>query len=105
MSEYAMFQIMVPCCYNDGKPVRTRHHREWDRQVSLVLSIQGMTIHSPSKGRWTHEGVVYRERMIPVSIIATMDEMERIAQITLKHYDQIAVLYFKISNETHIVYR
>ena len=100
----AMYQILVPCNFNDGKPVRTRHHREWDRQVSLVLENKGMTIHSPSKGRWYHDGEVYKDRVIPVSLIATEDEMKKIAEITLKHYQQIAVLYFKISSETHIVY-
>lgn len=44
---------MVPCNFNDGTPVRTRHHREWDRQVRKISG--GLTILPPSKGQWQNE--------------------------------------------------
>lgn len=105
MSDKALWQIMVPCNFNDGKPVRTRHHKEWDRQIQNILSQKGMTIHTPGKGKWTNpkDGTTYVDRVIPVTLIASKDEMEKIAGITLKHYKQLAVLYFKISSETYIV--
>ena len=101
-----LYQIMVPCNYNDGTPVKTRHHREWDRQVQAALSVKGMTILPPGKGKWTNpkDGITYHDRVIPVSLVATEDEMKKIAQITIKHYQQLAVMYFKLSNETHIEY-
>lgn len=103
----SLYQIMVPCNFNDGKPVKTRHHREWDRQIQQVLETKGMTIGTPAKGKWVDkaDGVQYIDRVIPVSIIASENEMKKIASITINHYKQIAVMYFKISNETHIVYK
>ncbi|TPL66992.1 hypothetical protein FJ949_09480 [Mesorhizobium sp. B2-4-1] len=97
-----LWQILVPCNYNDGKPVRTRHHREWDRRVRSITG--GLTILPPGKGQWVDPAtaVLYQDRVIPVQIIATAEEMERIADITNQHYRQLAVMYFKMS-ETAII--
>lgn len=102
--EKAVWQILVPCQYNSGKPVRTRHHREWDKRVRKISN--GLTILPPAKGQWVNEkdGTLYTERVIPVMIIATADQMKKISKITAKHYDQIAVMYFKMSSESHIDY-
>lgn len=96
---------MVPCNYNDGRPVRTKHHREWDRQVRKITS--GLTILPPSKGQWVDEsdGKLYVDRMIPVNLIATEEDMEAIAKITMRHYDQLAVMFFKLSDHAIIRYR
>lgn len=103
-SQKAVWTIMVPCNYNDGKPVRTRHHREWDRQVQLIT--HGMTIGSPSIGKWKNknDSVEYRDRVIPVMLIATAEEMKKISKITANHYKQIAVMYFKTSSEVVVEY-
>lgn len=96
---------MVPCNYNDGRPVRTKHHREWDRQVRKITN--GLTILPPSKGQWVDEsdGKLYVDRMIPVNLIATEEDMEAIAKITMRHYDQLAVMFFKLSDHAIIRYR
>jgi hypothetical protein len=80
-----LYQIMVPCNFNDGKPVRTRHHREWDRQVRKITG--GMTILPPSKGQWIdkNSGELYVDRVIPVNLIATAEQMDIIANITMRH--------------------
>lgn len=100
-----VWEIMVPTVSNDGTPYRTRHHREWDNRVRRISG--GLTIHAVSKGQWVSpEGKVYIERMIPVRIIATRKEMEKIIDITLKHYpDQEAVLATVISQEYILKYR
>lgn len=94
----SLWQIMVPCNYNDGKPVRTRHHREWDKRVRKITG--GLTILTPSKGQWVDpsDGHLYVDRVIPVNIIATAADMDKIADITIKHYKQLAVMYFKLSD-------
>jgi hypothetical protein len=98
----AIWQILVPCNYNDGKPVRTRHHREWDRQVRTITG--GLTIFPPSKGQWVDQsdGKLYQDRVIPVNVICDEEQIERIADITIKHYKQLAVMYFKLSDSSHI---
>lgn len=75
----SLYQIMVPCNFNDGKPVRTRHHREWDRQVRKITG--GLTILPPGKGQWVdkNDGKLYEDRVIPVNVIATAEQMEAIA--------------------------
>jgi hypothetical protein len=98
-----LYQIMVPCNYNDGKPVRTKHHKEWDKQVRKITG--GLTILPPSKGQWVNDGILYSDRVIPVNIIATEKQIKKIADITMKHYRQLAVMYFKLSDEAIIVYR
>jgi hypothetical protein len=42
--------------------------------------------------------------MIPVNIIATESQMQKIADITIQHYRQLAVMYFKISDSAFIRY-
>lgn len=61
----------------------------------------------PSKGQWINErtGQLFHDRVIPVNIIATEDEMKKIATMTMKHYDQEAVMYFKLSEAAVILYR
>lgn len=100
----SLFQILVPCNFNDGKPIRTRHHREWDKQVQKITG--GMTILPPGRGKWIDQetDTNYIDRVIPVNIIASDEDMKRIAKITIKHYKQLAVLYYRLSNEPHIVY-
>ena len=97
-----VWQILVPCNFNNGKPVRTRHHREWDRQVRLITG--GLTIFPPSKGQWTDQsdGKLYRDRVIPVNLMCDEKQIEKIADITIKHYRQLAVMYFKISDVAYI---
>jgi hypothetical protein len=100
----SMWQIMIPCNFNSGKPVRTRHHKEWDKRVNKITG--GLTILPPSKGMWVDKDTndLYKERMIPVNIIATESQMQKIADITIQHYRQLAVMYFKISDSAFIRY-
>lgn len=97
-----LWQILVPCNYNNGRPVRTRHHREWDKRVRAITG--GLTILPPGRGQWIdpETDTLYQDRVIPVQIIATASQMERIADITNQHYRQLAVMYFKVS-ETAII--
>lgn len=101
METASLWEILVPTVRNNGRPFRTRHHKEWDRQVRRVSG--GLTIFPVAKGQWVSpSGKLYAERMIPVRILATRSQIEKIARVTMRHYDQLAVLAYKVSNE--IVY-
>jgi len=53
-----------------------------------------------AKGQWiSREGTLFNERMIPVRLIASKEDMDKIVDMTLKYYDQLAVLAYKISDE------
>lgn len=99
-----MWEIFVPTTRNDGKPYRTRYHRVWDAKVRAVAG--GLTIFSPAKGQWVSpNGEEFRERMIPVRVACTREQIEEIIRITIKHYDQLAVMAYKVSDEVLIVHR
>jgi hypothetical protein len=62
---------------------------------------------APARGQWINPmtGDLFQERMIPVRIMATRDEIEKIVELTLKYYNQIAVLCYKISDEVILKFR
>lgn len=97
-----LYELMVPCARNDGTPYRTRHHREWDRQVREITG--GMTIMQPARGQWKSDtGELYMERMIPVRIACTEDQMNEILKRTLNHYpDQEAIMAYIVSEKVII---
>lgn len=95
MENRSLFEILVPCNWNGGRPVRTRHHKEWDKRVRKISG--GLTILKPGKGQWVHEGSLYEDRVIPVRIFCTDEQIKRIADITIEHYEQEAVMYYPIA--------
>lgn len=98
-----LWEIYVPTIKNDGKPIRTRQHREWDSRVRRITG--GLTVYKPVVGQWIDQSdnQLYKERMIPVRIVATREEMMKIGKLTKDFYEQIAVLFYKLSEEVHFV--
>jgi hypothetical protein len=98
-----LYEILVPCQTNQGKPIRTRQHREWDRRVRRITG--GLTVMAPSKGQWVSpSGELFAERMIPVRIAADVQTIRQIADMTAQFYAQEAVMYYKISDEVTVLY-
>jgi hypothetical protein len=99
----SLWEILVPCVRNDGRPFRVRYHRVWDAKVRAISG--GLTIMKPARGQWIdpREGQLYEERMIPVRFVATRDQMEEIVDMTCVYYEQLAVLCYRIADE--VVYR
>jgi hypothetical protein len=99
--ELSLWEILVPTVSNEGKPYRTRYHRVWDSKVRAISN--GLTILHPTKGQWvSKEGDLYVERMIPVRILCSKEDIEKIIDMTMIYYDQLAVLVYKIADE-HIL--
>ena len=86
---------------NETWKIRRRRHRQWDE---FVLSLTGgLTILRPSKGKWVHpEGTLLEEVMIPVKVCCTHEQMQEIAEFTLNHYLQDAILFYRTSSEVVI---
>lgn len=92
-----LYEILVPCVRNDGRPVRTRCHREWDSRVRRIAG--GITVLTPARGQWVSpDGRLFAERMIPVRIMCSAEQIEQIADMTAKFYDQLAVMFYKVSD-------
>jgi len=92
-------EILVPTIRrNDGKPIKTRFHRVWDSKVRNISG--GLTILSPAKGQWiARDGELFVERMIPVRIMCTKEQISEIVNMTIRYYDQLAVLAYRISDD------
>jgi len=98
--ERFLWEILVPTVM-DSKPIRTRFHRVWDSKVREIS--KGLTILSPARGQWISlDGELFVERMIPVRIACTAEEIERIADMTASYYKQKSVMYYKISDDVVI---
>lgn len=100
----AMWEILVPTVRpnTDGKRFfTTRYHRVWDEKVRAIAG--GLTILTPAKGTWTSDtGIIFRERMIPVRIIAKSHEIEMIIRMTAEYYSQEVVLCYMVSNDVRM---
>lgn len=102
-----VWEIYVPTVHqNSNKPIKARYHRVWDRKVLDITG--GLSVYNPIVGIWKSDesGEVYNERMIPVRIVATRDEVEKVIEETFKHYpDEEAILCYRLSQETIMRYR
>ena len=97
-----LYEILVPTNVNNHNPARLRHHRRWDDYVRKLSG--GLTILRPATGQWVHQDKLFVERVIPVRIYCTEDDIKKIIKFTLGHYQQIAVMAYKISSEVYIEY-
>jgi len=97
-----MWEILVPRKWNNGRPIRTRHHKEWDKRVRAIAG--GLTILYPTiKGEWiSPSGELFVDSTIPVRISCNRKQIERIMDIAAAHYKQEAIIAYKISDEVII---
>src|SRR3989442_1195654 len=96
-----LWEILVPVTYVGLGPIRKKHHKRWDAKVSKIAG--GLTLFKPKKGRWLSGSKLFKEKMIPVRIAATENEMRKIAKFTAKHYHQKAIMYYLVSDTVMIV--
>jgi hypothetical protein len=99
-----LWEILVPTLRASGVPFKLRYHRVWDEKVRKISG--GLTIMQPARGQWkAPDGELFVERMIPVRVIATREQIDEIISMTLDYYDQRAVLCYKISDEVILKHR
>jgi len=97
----ALWEIFVPTITNEGEPIRTRFHRVWDDKVKKITG--GLTICHPTKGEWVApDGENFKERMIPVRIMCTEEQIEEISDMTASYYEQKAIMFFKVTEDVEI---
>lgn len=98
-----LWEILVPTIRNDGRPIHLRFHRIWDKKVRAITG--GLTILPVTKGQWISSNKeLFEERMIPVRIACTREQIEQIIDMTLKYYEQLAVMAYKVSEEVIVKY-
>ena len=95
----ALYEILVPTVKDaaKGKYYTTRYHKTFDAKVIKISG--GLTILTPVKGQWVSvAGELFTERMIPVRIACTEEEINKISDIVASHYNQLAVFFYRISD-------
>lgn len=99
-----LWEILVPRAFNSGTEVSIEHHQSWDDKVRGVAG--GLTIHKSAKGIWeSPSGEVFKEGMIPVRIACTELQIQTIIDLTIVHYDQEAVMAYRVSDFVIIKHR
>ncbi len=98
----SLWEILVPKRLpNSESDIEPTFHQQWDAMVRQITG--GLTILHSARGQWiTPEGELESEKMIPVRIICTESEIEKIADITSSHYKQRAVMYYKVTDEVKV---
>lgn len=92
-----MWEILVPAS-NKLQEFTYEHHKAWDEFVIKISG--GITIMKTAKGEWiSPNNVRFKDRMIPVRIKCKTEDIDEIIDFTIKHYNQEAVLAYKISEE------
>jgi hypothetical protein len=98
-----LWEILVPAS-SPGYPIKLKWHKEWDKKVREIAG--GLTIMKPAQGEWiSPSGKLYRDRIIPVRIMCTVEQIEKIAEMTIEHYSQEAVMYYAVSGFVKIKHR
>ncbi len=96
-----LWEILVPTQRNNGKPIRTRYHRVWDENVRKISG--GLTVLPVTKGQWvSSDGNLFCERMIPVRIACTEEQINTIIDMTMSYYEQLAIMAYRVSDKVII---
>ncbi len=99
-----LWEILVPASNNKDQQFSYEHHKEWDAFVKKITG--GVTIMKTAKGEWVSpNGKVYVDRMIPCRIVCTEEQMSEIIDFTIEHYNQEAVLAYRISTNVILRYK
>lgn len=103
-TEIELWEILVPCSMIvDGQvtEIEVEYHRRWDEIVRQIAG--GLTIFKPAKGQWlSQQAQLFHEEMIPVRIACTQVQMDEIADHTARYYNQLAVMYYRVSEFVRI---
>jgi hypothetical protein len=101
---FEMWEILVPASNNRDQEFSYEHHKKWDAFVKEITG--GVTIMKTAKGEWVNpNGKIYVDKMIPCRIICNEKQIKEIIDFTLIHYNQEAVLAFKISTNVILKYK
>jgi len=70
----AVWRVMVPVYYNDGRRIPDRVHLEWQDEVVKIS--RGWTMHATALGAWLEDGASLPliEDMRPVDILCTEEQ-------------------------------
>lgn len=99
-----LYEILVPTTI-DNKKVLLSHHKDWDKFVRKISG--GLTVLVAAKGQWIHPVTkeAIAEKVIPVRVACTANQLEQILTFTISHYDQLVVMAYVVSEEVIIKHK
>ena len=99
----SMWRIMVPEADNKGRNFTPEYHKAWEDAVLAVSG--GWTTHATARGAWTvpEDSSVQVEKMRPVDILCTKAQIDSVAAMTVRHYEQKEVLVWKVADERDVI--
>jgi hypothetical protein len=97
-----LWEILVPASNNKHLNFSYAHHKKWDAFVKNITG--GLTVMKTAKGQWISPvtGIEYLDRVIPCRIACSEEQINDIIAFTIKHYDQEAVMAYRISEKVII---
>lgn len=100
-----LWEVLVPASNNKRKEKFSyEHHKQWDEFVKNIAG--GLSVFKTLKGEWIGaDGTVYVDRMIPVRIRCTEEQIQEIVIFTIHHYSQEAVMFYLVSNDCRIFHK
>lgn len=98
-----MWEILVPASSKELE-FSYEHHKKWDEYVKSLAG--GLTILKTAKGEWINvDGKLFVDRVIPVRIKCKKSHIKKIIKFTIEHYNQEAILAYKVSDKVLLVHR
>ena len=101
-----LWEILVPTVKDEAnqKFYTLRYHKVWDEKIRAIAG--GLSVMNPIRGQWVSPGgEVFKERMIPVRIAATREQIIEVIDITIEYYNQESVMAYRISDEVIVQIR
>ena len=105
MKNQKLYEILIPIINNRGERFSAEHHKKWNNKA---LKIAGkFIIMKVIKEEWINlfGKEFYKNKMIPIRISCTKNQIEKIIQITIKHYNQEVILAYIISEKALLRYQ
>jgi hypothetical protein len=95
-----LYEILVPTHSKEGMRLSDEFHKGWDEAVCDITG--GLTLLKTVKGSWVSESGTVKETMIPVRIAMEESQVDGILELTLRYYDQDAVMIYTVSEHVMI---
>jgi hypothetical protein len=93
-----LWEIFIPKNHNKEMIYGVSHHREWNRKVTKETNVILLSSSSyKEKSCPTIEEPFFSEEMLLLRVYCTQEELDRILDITVDHYDRDKIIAFKIS--------
>ena len=95
-----LYEILIPVADNDGHTFSNSYRKIF--VDILIKETGGLSVLPTVKGFWIDKGITYADENTPLRVICTGEDIERFAYIAKEHFNQLAILYYKISDDVVI---